>query len=235
MLVLLTGHVLFCFKEIQLPKSQSLIPVITSGKVSVGFLVQNLFKTIHVTILFCVLSLSPFLITEHVFVLFVCLLGFAFTRGILTGPQTLRTVGPVRELICLGRPLFPDVCRSAWHIQGIQQVHFQWRNEWLLWLSLSYQTCPFTYCLFPPFGKTSELLIAFFLCLIKSYFGEFMWGDLVLKWAPLVAQMVKNLPPMQERHGFDPSISQIPWRRVWLPTPVLLPGESHGQRNLVEP
>lgn len=88
MLVLLTGHVLFCFKEIQLPKyllatvppghheeskaSQSLIPVITSGKVSVGFLVQNLFKTIHVTILFCVLSLSPFLITEHVFVLFVC-------------------------------------------------------------------------------------------------------------------------------------------------------------------
>ena len=200
MLVLLTGHVLFCFKEIRLPKcvlatvppghheeskaSQSLIPVITSGKVSVGFLVQNLFKTIHVTILVCVLSLSPLLITEHVFVLFVCLSGFAFTWGILTGPQTLRTVGPVRELICLGRPLFPDVCRSAWHIQGIQQVHCQWRNEWLLWLSLSYQTCPFTYCLFPPFGKTSALLKAFFLCLIKSYFGELMWGDLVLKWIP---------------------------------------------------
>ena len=24
-----------------------------------------------------------------------------------------------------------------------------------------------------------------------------------------------------------------PWRREWLPTPVFLPGESHGQRSLV--
>ena len=26
---------------------------------------------------------------------------------------------------------------------------------------------------------------------------------------------------------------KIPWRRVWQPTPVFLPGESHGQRSLV--
>ena len=25
----------------------------------------------------------------------------------------------------------------------------------------------------------------------------------------------------------------MPWRRAWLPTPVFLPGESHGQRSLV--
>ena len=48
----------------------------------------------------------------------------------------------------------------------------------------------------------------------------------------LVAQMVKNLPAMQ-RPGFDPWIRKIPWRREWLPTPVFLPGESHGQRSLV--
>ena len=24
----------------------------------------------------------------------------------------------------------------------------------------------------------------------------------------------------------------MPWRREWQPTPVLLPGESHGQRSL---
>ena len=35
-----------------------------------------------------------------------------------------------------------------------------------------------------------------------------------------------------KRHGFDPWIRKIPWRRAWQPTPVLLPGESHGQRNL---
>ena len=35
------------------------------------------------------------------------------------------------------------------------------------------------------------------------------------------------------RHGFDPWVRKIPWRRVWEPTPVFLPGESHGQRSLV--
>ena len=47
----------------------------------------------------------------------------------------------------------------------------------------------------------------------------------------LVAQLVKNLPAMQ-RLGFDPWVEKIPWRRAWQPTPVLLPGKSHGQRSL---
>ena len=33
--------------------------------------------------------------------------------------------------------------------------------------------------------------------------------------------------------GFDPRVQKIPWRREWLPTPVFLPGEFHGQRSLV--
>ena len=35
------------------------------------------------------------------------------------------------------------------------------------------------------------------------------------------------------RSGFDPWAWKIPWRREWQPTPVFLPGESHGQRSLV--
>ena len=35
--------------------------------------------------------------------------------------------------------------------------------------------------------------------------------------------------------GFDPWVGKMPWRREWLPTPVFLPGESHGQRSLVGP
>ena len=31
-----------------------------------------------------------------------------------------------------------------------------------------------------------------------------------------------------KRHGFDPWVSKIPWRRVWQPTPVVLPEESPG-------
>ena len=36
-----------------------------------------------------------------------------------------------------------------------------------------------------------------------------------------------------KRCGFDPWVGKIPWRRKWHPTPVLLPGKSHGQRSLV--
>ena len=37
-----------------------------------------------------------------------------------------------------------------------------------------------------------------------------------------------------KRCGFDPWVRKIPWRRrrVWQPPPVLMPGESHGQRSL---
>ena len=35
------------------------------------------------------------------------------------------------------------------------------------------------------------------------------------------------------RPGFNPWVGMIPWRREWLPTPVFLPGEFHGQRSLV--
>ena len=35
-----------------------------------------------------------------------------------------------------------------------------------------------------------------------------------------------------KRLGFDPWVGKIPWRRKWPPTPVFLPGESHGQRSL---
>ena len=47
--------------------------------------------------------------------------------------------------------------------------------------------------------------------------------------------MVKNPPAMAGnimRHRFDPWVGRIPWRRKWQPTPVVLPGESHGQRSL---
>ena len=35
------------------------------------------------------------------------------------------------------------------------------------------------------------------------------------------------------RHGFDPWVGRILWRRKWQSTPVFLPGESHGRRSLV--
>ena len=51
-------------------------------------------------------------------------------------------------------------------------------------------------------------------------------------WASYVAQMVKNL--QHTRGGFHPWVWKIPWRRKWQPTPVFLPGESHGWRRLAD-
>ena len=46
-----------------------------------------------------------------------------------------------------------------------------------------------------------------------------------------MAQTVKNLPAAQKT-WIQSRVGKIPRRREWLPTPVLLPGESHGERSL---
>ena len=46
---------------------------------------------------------------------------------------------------------------------------------------------------------------------------------------------VKNPPANAgdiKRRRFNPWVGKIPWRRAWQPTPIFLPGESHGQRSL---
>ena len=37
----------------------------------------------------------------------------------------------------------------------------------------------------------------------------------------------------RRKHGFDPWVGKIHWRRKWQPTPLFLPGKSQGQRSLV--
>ena len=48
--------------------------------------------------------------------------------------------------------------------------------------------------------------------------------------------MVKNSPANAgdvRDMGLIPGWGRFPWRRKWQPTPVFLPGESHGQKSLV--
>ena len=35
-----------------------------------------------------------------------------------------------------------------------------------------------------------------------------------------------------KRHGFDPWVEKIPWRKTWQLTPIFLAGESQGQKSL---
>ena len=54
-----------------------------------------------------------------------------------------------------------------------------------------------------------------------------------MNWASLTAHLVKNLPAMQETR-VQLLGRENPWRRKWQPPSVFLPGESHGQRNMVD-
>ena len=64
------------------------------------------------------------------------------------------------------------------------------------------------------------------LVIIKiSLFTEMCW------LLHVVAQMVKNRPATR-RPRFDSWVGKMFWRRAWQPSPVFLPGESHGQGSL---
>ena len=45
--------------------------------------------------------------------------------------------------------------------------------------------------------------------------------------------MVKNLPAMPETNRFCQLVGEMPWRRKWQHTAIVLPGKFHGQRSLV--
>ena len=47
-----------------------------------------------------------------------------------------------------------------------------------------------------------------------------------------MAQWLRTRLSVQET-WVQSCVRKMPWRRAWQPTPVFLPGESHGQRSLV--
>ena len=53
----------------------------------------------------------------------------------------------------------------------------------------------------------------------------FIHSSVYMSGASLGAQLQCRRP------GFDPWVEKMPWRRAQQPTPVLSPGESHGQRS----
>ena len=77
--------------------------------------------------------------------------------------------------------------------------------------------------------QTSELFIAWMITMVApdvyGIFKHFKWFPWWLRQQRICLQC--------RRPGSIPWVGKIPWRRKWLPTPVFLPGEFHGQRSLV--
>jgi len=53
-----------------------------------------------------------------------------------------------------------------------------------------------------------------------------------VKGFPSGSVVKKKIHLSHRRQGFDSWVGKIPWRRALQPTPVFLPGKSHGERNL---
>ena len=51
-------------------------------------------------------------------------------------------------------------------------------------------------------------------------------------WDVPGGSVAKNPPANAGDTSLIPGLGKFPWRRKWQPTPVFLPGESHGQRSL---
>ena len=66
------------------------------------------------------------------------------------------------------------------------------------------------------------------VCLPYSSFNPFFFFCImgILQWLREYTVCLQCRRPRFE-------VRKIPWRREWLPTPVFLPGEFHGQRSLV--
>ena len=67
---------------------------------------------------------------------------------------------------------------------------------------------------------------------VRYFYSEKANNRCTQLWASLLAQTVKICLQCR-RPRFVPWVRKTPWRRAWQPTPVFLPGESHGQRSLV--
>ena len=80
-------------------------------------------------------------------------------------------------------------------------------------------------------------------CLLIIYFSMYLYiyvnPKLLIYLSPLVTIGLpwwlrwQNVCLQCGRPEFNPWVRNILWRRKWHPTPVFLPGESHGRRSLV--
>ena len=117
-----------------------------------------------------------------------------------------------------------------------------------LCLCLSFMTCVMRFRVYPDNPGCSNLkaskLITFANTLFPNKITLIVQGlrSSHVFWGPLFNPLGfpggwfsgKESACQCKKHRFDPWVRKIPWRRKWQPTPVILPGKSHGQRSLVD-
>ena len=89
-----------------------------------------------------------------------------------------------------------------------------------------------------------------FCCVVVSYHSKYFFiSPLVSSLTHTIISFLKHISCISflfpwwlcgkestcqsRKHRLNPRVRKIPWRRKGQPTPVFLPGKSHGQRSLV--
>ena len=137
---------------------------------------------------------------------------------------------PLSLLTSWASPLSPDCCKGPSPVCCFPLAHSVPPPSHCFIISASGH-------LMPPLKAHQYPLIS---CVpLGPALGRCLWNNSICvsfkTGASQVALVVKN-PSSQcrrpKRHEFNPWVGKICWRRACLPTPVLLSGESHGQRSL---
>ena len=106
-------------------------------------------------------------------------------------------------------------------------LRYLWQQPW--WKSLGWSFLVTFICDKSKRCRWGGFIVALGQVVVRSYLYTHVQNRLP-RWHSY------KEPPYQcricWRHRFDPWVRKIPWRRAWQPTPVFLPGESHGQRSL---
>ena len=100
---------------------------------------------------------------------------------------------------------------------GSLSVQPQWPSKELIWEGMQSQGRNIHETVVQPWGRT----------LVPPQGTQITIG---LSWWLRGSRI--HLQSRRPRFRFHPWVGKIPWRRGCLPTPVFLPGESHGQRSL---
>ena len=80
-------------------------------------------------------------------------------------------------------------------------------------------------------GETQQLLLMGAQVIITMLLAGICWARAAC-WGLSCWFSGKESTCQCRRCRFDPWVGKVPWRRKWQPTPLFLPGKSHGHRSL---
>ena len=126
---------------------------------------------------------------------------------------------------------YPGTVSCPWRLFLLPQ-HSVWQSPWQLpgnarvlpKLRVTVVRWSIDYLVRLEFQKKKWATNTLYIKRMCLYLYTYRWGSSWLRWWRICLQC--RWP------GFNSWVRKIPWRREWQPTPVLLPGECHGQRSL---